>query len=262
MEGRVTDTMIKPVRWMTQQAATGLKDLPRNSAWLLSKAVTAPSAKMRAAGDGITGSIYKLSVAAADQFPEARDTVEVRLKRAEAAIASAKQAERDALAEAQHVKALADAAKAAADEGEERIRHAVREAEQAVEGRMRDVRAHFAQLLDDERNKASREAAEAVERVSAEVRASVEKARGVAQAAAEMAQDRIRSAQQQMAEARSLGADAIAAAEQVADEAREKARAMAEAAQGLGSEGAGADIARRTEYPPTDETTVVVTRIE
>ena len=96
MEGRVTDTMIKPVRWMTQQAATGLKDLPRNSAWLLSKAVTAPSAKMRAAGDGITDSIHTLSVAAADQFPEARDTVEVRLKRAEAAIASAKQAANDA----------------------------------------------------------------------------------------------------------------------------------------------------------------------
>lgn len=151
--GRKRDTMIRPLRWVTHQATTGLKDLPRNSAWLLSKAKTAPSTMTKAAGSGIADNIRRMTATAADHPSGEQDSLDVRLKQAQAAIASAKQAERDALAEAQQVKAMADAAKAAADEGEERIRQALSDAEQEVERRMQAARAHFAQLLDNERER-------------------------------------------------------------------------------------------------------------
>lgn len=252
--------MIRPMRWVTHQAATGLKDLPRNSTWLLSKALAAPSAMTRAASDGITGGMRRMTMAAADRLPERHDTVEARLKHAEAAVAGAKKAERDALAEAQHVKALAEAAKAAADDGQVRVRQALGDAEQEVERRMRAARVHFAQRLDKERDKASRETAKAVQRVTADVRSSVDKARGVAQAAAEMAQDRISSAQQQMAEARSLAAEAVEAAERIASEAREHARAIGEQAGGLGtrSPGTAPRAGSATEQFLVDEATCLV----
>src|SRR5690606_18363215 len=121
-----SDTMFRPVRWVAHHAATGLKDLPRNSAWLASKALRVRTA---------TDSLRRMTVAAADALPGARDTVEGRLRRAEAAVARAKQAEQDALAEARRVKDLADTATAVAEAGKERIRQAKRDAEQEVDRR-------------------------------------------------------------------------------------------------------------------------------
>jgi hypothetical protein len=251
--------MIKPVRWVTHHAATGLKDLPRNGTWLLFKAWTAPSVVTRAAGSGITDSLRRMTRPGADALAGGDEAVEVRLKRAQVAIASAKEAERDAFADAQHVKALADVAKGAADEGEQRVSQALRDAEHEVDRRMQAARVQFAELLDKERRKARHETAKAVERVAAEVRASVDRARGVAQAAAEMARARIDSAQQQMAAARSLAAEAKAAAERVANQAHEQATAIAEdAGEPAQPVDAVVDVAHRTEGTPADETTHVV----
>lgn len=247
--------MIKSVRWVGHQAAIGLRDLSRNSSWLLSKAVHAPSAMTRATGDGITDSVRRMTVAAADSLPGVHDAVEVRLKRAEMAIAKAKQAEQDALAEAQRVKALADAARVVAEAGNERVRQAVRDAEEEVERRTQAAREHFAQLVDNERGKASRETADALERLRSDVRAATDKARDVAQAAAEAAQHRINSAQQQMEAARSLAAEATAAAERVASEVHEHAKAITEdAQQRAGAADAAVDKARRTQEALSSET--------
>lgn len=114
------------------------------------------------------------------------------------------QAEQDALAEARRVKDLADTATAVVEAGKERIRHAKRDAEQEIDRRTQSAREHLTQVLDNERDRARREAAEAVERVAADVRASAEKALQVAQAAAEAAKDRIDTVRRQMDAARSL----------------------------------------------------------
>ena len=169
--------MIKSVRWVTRQAATGLKDLPRNGAWLLSKALAAPSSMSRTDCDDVTGGIGSMAVTHVDSLPGVQDAVEIRLKRAEVAVAKAKQAEQDALAEAEHVKELADAAKRVATEGKERVRQAERDAKQDADRRVQAAKEHFAQLLEKEREKAGQAAQQAVERVEADVRAASEKAR-------------------------------------------------------------------------------------
>lgn len=256
--------MFKPVQWVTRTAATGLRDLPSNTAWLASRTLAAPSAVARAATTGITANVRRMAEAAADHLPGARDTVEARLRQAQAAVASARQAESDALATAQHVKELAEGAKQSADEGQARVRQALQDAHQEVDRRMRAARVRFAQLLDRERQKAGRETAAVVQRVTAQVRSTVDKSRGVAQAAAELAQEQIHNAAQQMAAARSLAAQAAAAAERLANEAREQARTMTGHAPAATSTGDGvtgdsaADLAYRSEQTVTGQTTRVV----
>ena len=228
-------TKFHPLRWASHQAATGLNDLPRNVAWLLSKVLAAPSAVTDADIEGGTDSVSRMTVAVAGSLPGTHEAVEIRLRRAEAAVADAEHAEQEALAEAQRANALAELAKTLSAEGKERVRQAARDRKQQVDRRTQVVREHYAQLVEREVEKeqenASRDADIALERITAEVQSDVEKAREVAEAAAEMAQDRINTAQQQMAAARSLAAEATAAAERVADEAHRQARAIAVDAQ-------------------------------
>ncbi len=241
-------TKFHPLRWTSHQAATGLKDLPRNTAWLLSKVLAAPSGVTDAATEGVTDSVRRMSVAVAGSLPGTHEAVEIRLRRAEAAVAGAKHAEQEALAEAQRANALAESAKNLSAEGKERVRQAARDGKQEVDRRTQVVREQYAQLVDKEHDKASRDADIALERITAEVQSDIEKAREVAQAAAEMAQDRINSAHQQMAAARSLAAEATAAAERVADEAHQQARAIADDAQQRASSAESVvDGARRTQ---------------
>ncbi len=84
------------MHWVFAQASTGIKDLPRNGAWVLSKAVGSPTSGGSVSGSA-TDAARRISAAVADVLPGSHDSVEVRLKRAEAAVASAKQAEQEAL---------------------------------------------------------------------------------------------------------------------------------------------------------------------
>ncbi len=212
--------MINSVRWVTHQTATGLKDLPRNSAWLLSKALAAPVSGIR-----------RMGVTAADSLQNARETVEGRLKNVEAAISRSAQAEQDALTATQHVKALADAAIAADEAGMERIRQAECDAGLEVERRTQSAREHFAQLLSKERQKAVREAEKTVGRVRADVRGVVDRAREVAQAAAEMARQQIDNAREQSTVAQSLAAGVTASAQRAATQVHQQAEAIAQYAR-------------------------------
>ncbi len=238
---------IQPVRWLSRHAASGLKDLPRNSAWLLSKAISAP-ADAAGVGNGVPDGLRRVTAAISHSIPGVHDAVELRLKRAELAVAKAREAEKAALVEAQNANALADAAKAIGDEGRERVRQATRDSKLEVDRRTQLAKEHYAQLIDRERDKASREASEALERITNEIRTTADKAREVAEAAAELAQGRIYRAHQQMAEARALASEATAAAERVAEEAHQHARAVADdAEQRAGSADRVLGDARRTE---------------
>ena len=222
---------ISPVRWFSHQASTGLKDLPRNGAWILSKVLAAPAAITGSGGDGVPDGVRRVTAAVADTLPGTHDSVEIRLKRAEAAVAKAKKAEQDALTEAQNASARADMAKSVNDEGRERLRQADRDAKQEVDRRTQQARDHFGQLIDQERDKASHDTAETVEHIAADVQAQSEKARQEAEDAAARAQARIDDAHQQMATARALAAEATAAAQDVAEQARQSAKAIADDAE-------------------------------
>jgi uncharacterized phage infection (PIP) family protein YhgE len=218
---------IKPAGWL----ASGVKDLPRNGAWLLSKALRSPIVATESAAQDTSDGLRRMTVAVADRLPGGPDTVGIKLKRAEAAVAKAKEAESRALAEAQVASERADNAKAVSEEGKQRIREATREGKQEVDRRTQEAREHYTRLINQERDKASQEVAERMEQLTTSLNAEAERARAEAEQAAEHARALIEDAHQQMAEARQLAAEATAAAQEAADLAREQARAVAEKAE-------------------------------
>jgi hypothetical protein len=124
---------VRPVRWLASQASSGLKDLPRNGEWLLSRAFP-PRGSDHGSGDhgapegrDRAGGLRRVTAAVVDVFPSVHESVETRLRRAEAAIASARKAEQQALEEAQNASDRADAAKATVEEGMQRLRQATRD---------------------------------------------------------------------------------------------------------------------------------------
>jgi hypothetical protein len=193
---------IQMAPWLSRQAASGLTALPGTGAWLLSKVLAAARVVAGATSGGFPDGLRRLHAVVADTLPGVHESVEIRLKRAEVAAAKAKRAEQEALAEARNANALADVAKAIGDEGRARLRKATRDGKQEVDRRTQLAREQLAQLIEYERDQASREAAEALERITADVRAKAERARQEAEEAAELAQSRINGAHQQMAMAR------------------------------------------------------------
>ena len=103
---------IRPVRWVASQASSGLRDLPRNGAWLVSKALGPPVSATESAVHDTSDGLRRMTIAVADKLPGGPDSVGMKLKRAETAVARAKEAERQALAEAQTASERAEAAKA------------------------------------------------------------------------------------------------------------------------------------------------------
>ena len=239
---------IRPVQWLSSRAATGLTDLPRNGAWVLSKVLGSPAAVAESATSGATDGVRRLTAVVADTVPGAHDSVEIRLKRAESAVDRAKKAEQEALAEAQDAGARADLAKSVADDGKQRLRDATRDGKQEVDRRTQQARDHHGQLIEQEREKASREIGARLEQLTQDVQEQVDSARHDAEEAAARAQVRIDEAHQQMSAARALAGAATEAAQEVAERAHQQARAIAdEAEQRAGSADQRLKAARGTE---------------
>jgi hypothetical protein len=91
---------ISPARWAAHHVTNGLRDLPRNGAWLLSKALRSPMMASGVAAHDTTDGLRRMTAAVTDRVPGAPDTVGIKLRRAETAVARASEAERQALAEA------------------------------------------------------------------------------------------------------------------------------------------------------------------
>jgi len=227
---RITMARHRPIRWISAQAATGVKDLPRNGAWVLSRIVGAPN-DGASPGGAATDTVRKVTAAVIDTMPGSRDSVEVRLKRAHAAVEQAKHAEQEALAEARAADARAEEAKAVAERNRQHQREAAREGKQQVDKRVQELRRDMEEQIAREREQANQEVADRLAKLSAELQAETDRARDEAAAAAESAQQRIAEAHEQMAAARTLAAEATQAAQEAADQARQQLRALAERAE-------------------------------
>ena len=102
----------------------------------------------------------------------------IKLKRAETAVARAKEAEQQALAEAQTASEQADAAKAVSEE-RETAREATREGEAGGPTAHPGGRERFSRLIDQERRRQTK-SMERIERITADVNAESERARAEA----------------------------------------------------------------------------------
>ena len=221
---------LRAVHWLFAQASTGIKDLPRNGAWVLSRAVESPTSAAGSVSGSATDAARRISAAVADVLPGSPDSVEVRLKRAEAAVARAKQAEQEALDQARNADNLAEVAKAVTEEGRQRQREAAREGKQEIDRRAQEARRSLEHQVGQEREQASQEVTDRLEKLRAEVEAHTLQARQDADEAAKRAQEQIAQAHEQMTAARTLAAEATRAAQDAADQAHQQARAVAEQA--------------------------------
>jgi hypothetical protein len=91
---------IRPASWVASHAASGVRDLPRNGVWLLSKALRPPVDATESTVHDASDGLRRVTMAVADKLPVATDSLGMKLKRAETAVARAKEAERRALVEA------------------------------------------------------------------------------------------------------------------------------------------------------------------
>lgn len=224
-------TKVHPVHWLYAQASAGIKELPRNGAWVVSRIVGSPGAGVASASGAATDAARRVSAAMADALPGGHDSVEIRLNRAEAAVMKAKKAEQEALAEAQSADRRAEAAKTVAEQGRERMREATREGKQEIERRTKEARQQLDRQLEQERERASQDVADRLEKLTAEVQAHIDESRQDAEDAARRAQERIDQAHEQMAAARVLAADATKAAQDAAEQAHQQVKAVAEEAE-------------------------------
>jgi colicin import membrane protein len=223
------------LRWLSQKAAAGLKEMPSNGSWAVSKVLSPPSVEQ--ATGGARDTIRRASAAAQDKMPLVGDSLDVRLKRAREATERAQRAEDEALADARQAKELADAAKAANDDGRRRVRETRSEAAEHVKQRITEARRRADAMVEEEKARARTEADESIRRVSDDVGSRIEQARERAEQAQEQAESRIAQAAEQMAGARRLAdeaaeaalaaaADARSRAEELVDEARRQAGSM------------------------------------
>ncbi|HEY6709413.1 MAG TPA: hypothetical protein VJB61_17680, partial [Actinomycetota bacterium] len=70
---------IRPVRWVAGHAASGLKDLPRNGAWLLSKALGPPAAATESTAHDTADGLRRMTIAVTDKLPGGPDSVGIKL---------------------------------------------------------------------------------------------------------------------------------------------------------------------------------------
>jgi hypothetical protein len=230
----MASTIERPAGWVLRKAGAGLRELPRNASWLVSKARpggngdSPPSAEPEASE---TTSVDNL-LRRADEAAEAARAAELR------AVALAEEA-RDRAEEANRVAEEASAEAAARlQEAEGRAREreeaARREADEAVAEviriearRVRRAQHDMDVRVERERQRAWSEAQQTIERVRGEAEERAGAARQEAEEAERQAHAALEEARSALTQASALSGEAAAAAEVAAHYAGARATELA-----------------------------------
>lgn len=212
---------------------SGVKDLPRNTTWLLSKALTpleatkdAAGSATQAAGGGLVDMARQAGASVLDVLPMG-DSIELRLQRARAAADEAQQAEEEAVREAEEAKARSDEARQVAERCRAYVRDVEREQAQEVSDKVAEARREADARVERARASAQADADRVVQRAKAEADDRVAKAREEAEAAQAKAKQTMADATVSLAEARRLADEATEATKAAAEEAHRQAAQLA-----------------------------------
>jgi hypothetical protein len=213
-----------------EQMRSGLKEMPSNGAWLLSR-VRHPVDAAGNAADSARASgrdrRRKWSAALVDAAPGGGDSVELRMKRARDAAERAREAEERAVEAAQESKDCSDKARQVSEQGRARVKEVERETGQDIKQRVAEAQKAADESVLRERQAAEADAEQQQQEVSAEVGEEIEDAQGEAEAAHEHAEELVEEATDRLAEARRLADEAADAARQAAEEAQRQAHELA-----------------------------------
>src|SRR5829696_3093072 len=158
-----------PTRWLSDHARVGLRELPTNTAWLLSRAIH-PAGAAGTAAAGTRDKARKLGASLVDAAPVG-DSIEIRMKRARAAAERAREVEDDALEAARWSKESSDRVREVTERNRARLAEVKREANRRAEQRVAE-----AQRAADERvAEAQRAADEEMKEERARARSEAEK---------------------------------------------------------------------------------------
>jgi colicin import membrane protein len=227
-------TRSHPMRWFSEQARTGLSELPSNAAWLLSRALAPVEAAGSASGSAASGTqdrARKVGASVLDAAPIGGDSVETRMKRARAAAERAREAEEQAVEAARVAKERADHARRVAERGRARVTEVKRETNRGVERRIAEARRDADEAIKREREAAQADAEEELRQAQAEVAAETEDAQRDGEAAQERAKELVEEATRRLAEARRVADEATEAARAAADEAHRQAQQLVNEAE-------------------------------
>src|SRR5215211_2373449 len=262
-----------PARWLSDQARLGLRELPTNAAWLLSRAVQQPADAAGSAAAGTRDKARKLGASLVDAAPLG-DSVETRIKRARAAADRAQEAEEDALEAADWAKGSSDKARQVADSNRARLAEVKREvnrraeqrvaeARQAADEQVAEARRAADEQVEQERAAARSQADEELEKAQAEAREETEAAKRDAEAAQKRAKDALAQSRERVAEARQRADEAVQAARAAAEEAHRQAQQLVEdAEQRAKSADAKAAAAEQVRDDATVKATVTVAELQ
>jgi colicin import membrane protein len=222
-----------PLHWLSDHASAGLRELPSNTAWLLSRALqpaeSAGSAAETAAA-GTRDKARKLGASVADVVPGG-DSVEIRMKRARAAAERAREAEEEALAAAEESKRSSDEAGQVAKANKVRLAQLERELNRRVEQLVAEARRAADERVERERAAVRAEADQELEQQQQAAAAETQAAQHDAKAAQERAKALVAEASERLVEARELADEATQAARAAAEEAHRQAQALADDAE-------------------------------
>jgi DNA repair exonuclease SbcCD ATPase subunit len=220
-EFRAISCRRKGLMQVLEQMRTGLREMPSNAAWLLSR-VARPAG---GAAAGVRDRGRMVTAALVDAAPYG-DSVEIRARRAREAAERAREAERRAVEAARESKALADHARAVSERGHGRLQQLDRELTRRIKQRVAQAEKEAEELVRRERESAETEAEEQREEVEEEVEDEISHAESDAEAAQQRAEQLVEDAAEELAEARRLADEAAEAARVAAEDANRQAQEL------------------------------------
>lgn len=219
---------------LSERTRTGLREMPSNAAWLLSRALK-PAEALGDAAESTTAQVRdrgrKVTAAVLDATPVGGDSVDVRLRRAREAAERAREAEEQAVAAAQESKERADNARRVNERGRARLADVERESARRVKQRVADAEKAAAEAVSRERQEARADAEAEQQAVQAEVDAERDDAEHEAETSRARAEELVTEATERLAEARRLADEATGAARAAAEEAHRQAQELADEAE-------------------------------
>jgi DNA repair exonuclease SbcCD ATPase subunit len=211
-------------RLVLERTQRGLREMPSNAVWLLSRVVR-PAGAISGAAAGARDKGRQVAAAVVDAAPVG-DSVEIRAARARDAAERAREAEQRAVEAARESKALADRARAVSEHGHAQIKQVARETDRQVKQRVAEAQRAAEELVRRERAAAEAEANQTRAEVVEDVESDISDAESEAEESQHRAEELLEEATRELAEARRLADDAARAARVAAEDAERQAEQL------------------------------------
>jgi len=222
------------VGWLSEHMRTGLREMPSNAAWMVSR-VLRPSGTVGSATESAARSARdrgrRMQAAVIDATPVGGDSIDARMKRARDAAERAREAEEQSLQAARESKDLAEHARQIGEHGRVRMRETERETSRAVRQRIAAAQKEADESVKHERREAEEQAAAERDEAQAEIDEEIEQAERDAEEAQRRAEESVADATEKLATARRLADEAADVARGVAEEARQRAQSLVDEAE-------------------------------